>query len=64
MVALVIVVFDERFNLDPKIAGQEVVLQRDAVLERLMPPFDLALRLWMEWRTANMARAVGLNVIG
>ena len=45
MVALVVVVIDEGFDLGFKIAGQEVVFQQDAVLQGLMPAFDLALGL-------------------
>jgi hypothetical protein len=37
--------FEEGFDLEFKIARKEVVLQQDAVLERLMPALDLALRL-------------------
>ena len=37
MIALMVVVADKRIDLRFKIAGQEVVLQQDAVLERLMP---------------------------
>jgi hypothetical protein len=40
-----VVVFDERVDLSFEIAGQIIVLQQDAVLERLMPTLDLALGL-------------------
>ena len=50
VIALVVIVFDERFDLDLEIARQEVVLQQNTVLERLVPAFDLALRLRMEGR--------------
>jgi hypothetical protein len=43
MVSQVIVVGDEGGDLGFEIAGQIVVLQQDAVLERLMPALDLAL---------------------
>jgi hypothetical protein len=42
---LVVVVIDEGFDLGLKITGQEVVFQQDAVLQCLMPAFDLALGL-------------------
>ena len=38
---------DEPADAGFKIARQIVVLQQDAVFERLMPAFDLALRLRM-----------------
>ncbi len=45
MVALVVVVLDEGLDLGLDFAGQEVVLEQDAVLEGLVPSFDLALGL-------------------
>ncbi|MFT5742865.1 MAG: hypothetical protein ACI86S_000927 [Paracoccaceae bacterium] len=45
MVALVVVVIEEGFDLCFEIAQQEVVFQQDAVLERLMPTLNLALGL-------------------
>ena len=57
VVALVVVVIDEGFNLSFEIAGQEVVFQQDAVLQRLMPSFDLALGLRMIWRAARVFHA-------
>ena len=39
---------DELFDVGFKIARQVVVFQQDAVLERLMPAFDLALGLRMK----------------
>ena len=41
--ALVIVVVDEGFDLGFEITWQDVILQQDAVLLGLMPPFDFAL---------------------
>ena len=60
MIPLVIVVVDEGFNLSFKITRQEVVFQQDAVLQGLMPSFDLALGLWMIWRTARVLHALVL----
>ena len=54
MVATVIVVPDEVIDLSFKVAGQIVVLQQDAVLERLMPTFDFALRHRMVRRASDM----------
>ena len=52
--AIVIVMGDE--GLDPRlqIARHIGMLKQDAVLECLMPALDLALRLRMEGRTADM----------
>jgi hypothetical protein len=54
MIALVIVVIDEPADASLKIARQVVVFQKDAVLERLMPAFDLALCLRMVGRAAKV----------
>ena len=51
MIPLVIVVVDEGFDLSFKVNGQEVVFQQDAVLQGLMPSFDLALDLRVIRRT-------------
>ena len=45
VVTLVVVVLDEGLDLGFEVTGQEVVLQQDAVLESLVPAFDLALGL-------------------
>ena len=54
MIVPVVVVLDECVDLLSEIAGQIIVFQQDAVLERLVPALDLALGLGMIWRTANM----------
>ena len=64
MITLVVVVLDEGFDLAFQIAGQEVVLEQHAVLERLVPAFDLALCLRLEGRTAHMIHAVLAEVFG
>ena len=64
VVALVVVVLDEGFDLTFQIAGQEVVLQQHTVLERLVPAFDLALGLRMEGRAAYMIHAVLAEIVG
>ena len=45
VVTLVVVVLDERLELGLEVAGQEVVLQQDAVFQGLVPALDLALGL-------------------
>src|SRR5262252_4298481 len=57
VVSQVVVVGDEGGDLGFEIAGQIVVLQQDAVLERLMPALDLALGLRVEGRAADMTHA-------
>ena len=53
MVSPLVVVADEVFDLPLEITGQIVVLEQDAVLERLMPALDLGLRLRMIGRTSR-----------
>jgi hypothetical protein len=62
--ARVIVALHEGADLGLQIAGQVVVLQQDAVLERLMPALDLALRLRMPGRTADVLHAPALKPLG
>ena len=45
VVSAMIVMFDEGRDLGFEVLLEEVVFEQDAVLERLMPAFDLALRL-------------------
>ena len=45
VIALVVVVRDERLDLAFEITGQEVVLEQDAVLQGLVPALDLTLDL-------------------
>jgi len=63
VVALVIVVLDERLDLLFEIAGQAVVFQQDAVLQCLVPALDLALCLRMEGRTAHMVHLFAVEII-
>ena len=58
VIAAMIISLDEGSDLRFEIAWQEVVLQEDAVLERLVPTLDLALGLRMQWRPADMIHAV------
>src|SRR5271169_7097670 len=54
MVSPVIVVGDEVADPRFEVARQIVILQQDAVLQRLMPALDLALGLGMERRATDM----------
>ena len=45
VVAAMVVVLDERRDFPLEITRQEVVFQQDAVLQRLVPAFDLSLGL-------------------
>ena len=57
VVAAVVVMLDEGVDLDLEIARQEGALEQDAVLQRLVPPLDLALGHRMMRRAADMAHA-------
>ena len=61
MVALMVVVIDEGFNLGFEITRQEVVFQEDAVLQCLVPPLDLALGLGMVRRTTRVLHTFALQ---
>ena len=61
MVSLVVVVIDEGVDLGLEIAGQIVVLEQDAVLQRLVPALDLALGLGMEGSAPDVADAAVLE---
>ena len=60
MVTPVIVVLDEGRDLGCEITRQIVVLEENAVLERLVAAFDLALGLRMARGAANMRDATVL----
>ena len=47
---------DEGFNLSFEITWQEVVFEQDAVLQGLVPAFDLALSLRVVWRAARVLK--------
>ena len=53
VVAGMVVVADEGRDLPLQLTRQMVVVEQDAVLERLVPAFDLALRLRMVRRAAD-----------
>ena len=64
VIALVVVMLDERRDLGFEIAGQEVVLEQDAVLQGLVPALDLALGLGMERGAAHVAHTLLFDVFG
>ena len=58
-----IVVGDEVADLLLEVTGEIIVLEQDAVLERLVPALDLALRLGMQRRAADMIHALLLEPV-
>ena len=64
VIAGTVVVLDEGRDLAFEIAGQEVMLEQDSVLERLMPALDLALGLRMVGRSADMLDVPLVQPIG
>ena len=64
VVAVAIVVIDEGVDLVLQIVGQIIVLQKDAVLQGLMPALDLALGLRMVGRAKDMADVAVVEPFG
>jgi hypothetical protein len=64
VIALVVVVVDEGFDLGLEIARHEVVFQQNAVLQGLVPALDLALRLGKIWRATGALHAFVLQPFG
>ncbi len=64
MVTAVVEVIDELVDLAFDIAWQVIVLQQDAVLEGLMPAFDLALGLRVIGCASNMVHFPVLKPLG
>ena len=64
VIALVIVVLDERFDLCFQIAGEVIIFQQDAIFQGLVPAFDLTLGLMMERRTADMVHVLRRDIAG
>ncbi len=64
VVAMIVVMANERSDVAFKIAWKEVALQQDAVLECLMPAFNLALGLRMIGGTACVRHALVFQIIG
>src|SRR6476469_6333898 len=63
VIAPVVVVRDECIDLSFEIAGQIIVLEQDAVLERLMPALDFPLRHRMIGRTTRMSACPAARAI-
>jgi hypothetical protein len=66
VVALVVIVIDEPGDSAFKIARQVIILEQDAVFERVMPVFGLGLCLRVVGRAANVAhvqRTCGCSVV-
>ena len=63
VVAPVVVMLDEGAYRGLQVAGQEVVFQKDAVLQGLMPALDLALGLGMHGSAPDMAHPLGLDIV-
>ena len=59
--ALMVVVIDEGFDLRFEITWQKVVFEQDAVLQSLMPTFDLAWGLKVVGRAARMLHSLILQ---
>ena len=64
VVAVVVVVVDEGGDGGLELAGQEVVLQQDAVLQGLVPALDLALGLRVVRGAADMGDALVREPVG
>ena len=61
VVAAMIVVIDKSVDLMGEVTGQEIVFQKDAVFERLVPALDLALGLWMVWSAPHVIHLHSAN---
>ena len=64
VIAGMVVMVDEGGDLAFEIAGQVIMLEQDAVLERLMPALDFALGLRMVGRSADMLDVLLVQPIG
>ena len=64
MVAIVVIVGNESFNLLLQVTRNKVIFKQDAVLEGLMPSLDLTLCLRMIWSPSDMIYAVFIEPIG
>ncbi len=62
--ALVVILLDEDADLVFEIAGQIIIFQQHAVLQRLMPALDLALGLGMMRRAAYVIHALVVQPLG
>ncbi len=57
VIARVLVVLDKGPDLRLQVAGQVIMFEQDAVLERLVPALDLALGLGMAWSAPDVLHA-------
>lgn len=64
VISLMVVALDEGFDLGFKIARKKVVLQEEAVLQRLVPALDLVLDLRMARRAAGVIDVAVLKPVG
>ena len=64
MIADVVIVLDEGVDLPFEITGQVVVVEQNAVLQRLVPALDLSLGLGMIRCPAHMLDALVLEPPG
>ena len=64
VIATVVVVFDKGVDLLSEIAGQVVVFEQDAVLEGLVPSFDLPLSLRVLRSTADVIHLPVFQPVG
>ena len=64
VVAAVVVVGDKGADLRLQVAGQIVVFEEDAVLERLMPALDLSLCLGMLGRAPDVLHSLSVEPFG
>ena len=64
VVTLVVITIDECPDLSFQIAGKVIVFQQHTVLHRLMPAFDFALGLRMEWSTTDMIHILPFQPFG
>ena len=64
VIAAMIVSLDKGSDLGIEIAWEKVVLQQDAILERLVPALDLALGLRMAWCTTGVIDIAILKPVG
>jgi hypothetical protein len=64
MIAPVIVMLDEPFDVGFEISGQIIVFQQNAILECLMPALDFALRLRMTRGAARVAHIAFVEPLG
>src|SRR5450631_2395201 len=64
VIADVVIMLDEGADLPFEIAGQVIVLEQDAVLEGLVPPFDFPLGLRVIRSAAHMLNALVLEPPG